>query len=208
MSPVEVEVKFRVADRALLAEQLQAAGLSVVTPSTFERNTLFDTPEHTLRRQTAILRIRRYGERWVLTHKCLPGDHDPGERHKHRVETETEVADGEALATIFRSLGYRESFVYEKWRTEYADETGHCVIDQTPIGVFAELEGPESWIDELAGRLGVAREAMLTLSYGRLFEQWREASGSGAENLTFGECGTAGTDAGPDIGADPGSGPG
>jgi adenylate cyclase class 2 len=188
MSAVEVEVKFAVSDAEALAGQLLAIGFRELTPSTFERNTLFDTPEHTLRAARAVLRIRKYGERWVLTHKCLPADHDPAERHKHRVETETEVADGEALATVFRSLGYRESFVYEKWRAEYADATGHCVVDKTPIGTFAELEGPDEWIDEIARKLGIAADCLLTLSYGRLFENWRRESGSSAENFTFAEC--------------------
>ena len=190
MSAVEVEVKFVVTDADTLAEQLLSIGFCEVTPSTFERNTLFDTPDHRLRAARTILRIRKYDERWLLTHKCLPADHDPAERHKHRVETETEVADGEALAAVFRGLGFRESFIYEKWRTEYADATGHCVVDRTPIGVYAELEGPEAWIDEVAARLGLASDALMTLSYGRLFEQWREATGSRAQHLTFEECDT------------------
>ena len=108
---------------------------------------LYDTRDRQLRAQQSILRIRKYGDRWVLTHKCLPRDNDPDARHKHRVETETEVADGEALDTVFCQLGYEPAFIYEKWRTEYADANGHCVLDETPIGIFAELEGPEEWID-------------------------------------------------------------
>jgi adenylate cyclase class 2 len=157
----------------------------VVTPRTFERNILFDTPDRKLRAQPSILRIRKYGDRWVLTHKCLPPDHNPGARHKHRVETETEVADGEALGTIFTQLGYFPAFVYEKWRAEYADATGHCVLDETPIGAFAELEGPEEWIDNISARLGLHGSSLMTLSYGRLFETWREETGSSAQDMTF-----------------------
>jgi hypothetical protein len=67
MSAVEVEVKFAVSDAEALAGQLLAIGFRELTPSTFERNTLFDTPEHTLRAARAVLRIRKYGERWVLS---------------------------------------------------------------------------------------------------------------------------------------------
>jgi adenylate cyclase class 2 len=188
---VEIEVKFPVADPARLHEQLLGLGFQVETPSTFERNVLFDTPDHSLRAKRTILRVRQYGERWILTHKCLPEGYNPEERHKHRVETETVVADGEALAVIFRNLGYREAFVYEKWRTEYADATGHCVIDRTPIGVYAELEGPEQWIDAVSHQLGIAPGELSTLSYGRLFEQWRSRTESPARNFTFAECGAA-----------------
>ncbi len=187
MSSIEVEIKFVVADRAALEQQLIDLGFTLVTSSTFERNVLYDTAERTLRASRSILRIRQYGERWVLTHKCLPPDYAASERHKHRVETETEVEDGAALATIFGNLGYRPTFIYEKWRTEYADATGHCVLDATPIGLFAELEGPEEWIDRTAAALKLAPEQVSTLSYGRLFDEWRARTGSTASNLTFSE---------------------
>ncbi len=186
---VEVEVKFRVADIPLLTAKLLQLGFRELTPRTFEQNVLFDTPEHALRAQRQILRVRRYGERWVLTHKRLTPDHDPQETHKHREETETAVEDGPALMTVFERLGYVRAFAYEKWRREFADEEGHCVIDETPIGVFAELEGTDNWIDRIARALDLAPADLLTLSYGRLFEAWREETGSRAEQLTFAEVG-------------------
>ena len=185
---VEIEVKFRVRDQALLREQLLSLGFHEQTPRTFEHNLLFDTPEHALRGARSILRIRRYGTQWVLTHKCLPPNFDPSERHKHRLETETIVEDGPALATVFERLGFVRSFEYEKWRTEFADDVGHCVIDETPIGLFAELEGPEAWIDRQSKALLLAPSDLLTLSYGRLFEAWRQENASEAAQLTFAEC--------------------
>ncbi len=188
MQAVEIEVKFRVHDVAALTHKLLSLGFTEQTPRTFEHNVLFDTPEHSLRAVRSILRVRRYGERWILTHKCLPSNFDPSERLKHRDETETQVEDGEALCTVFERLGFARAFVYEKWRAEFADATGHCVIDETPIGVFAELEGPEAWIDQQSRSLGLAADDLLTLSYGRLFEAWKAETGSPASELTFGEC--------------------
>lgn len=188
MDSVEIEVKFRVASIATLEQQLARLGFRIQTPRTFEHNILYDTPEHSLRASRSILRVRRYGDRWVLTHKCLPPNHDPAERLKHRQETETAVEDGIALRTMLERLGYIEAFAYEKYRTEFEDGTGHCVIDETPIGTFAELEGPEAWIDAHAQALGLAPTELLTLSYGRLFEAWREQTGSTAEQLTFADC--------------------
>ena len=187
----EVEVKFRVPDPEGLTRRLRDAGFHLETPRTFERNVLYDTPGRSLRAQTAILRVRRYGERWLVTYKCLPKDHNPDAPHKHREETETEVRDGEAIGSIFTSLGFQPSFAYEKWRTEFSDSTGHCVLDETPIGIYAELEGPPEWIDVTGGKLGVDSSAFLTLSYGRLFEKWREETGSSAQNLTFDEIPTS-----------------
>ena len=183
--PVETEIKFRVDDLAGIAERLEAAGFTLETPRAFESNILYDTPDRRMRARTEILRIRSYGGRWTLTHKRLP-DSGPGEdTHKHRIETQTEVSDGEALAEVFRSLGLVPAFRYEKWRAEWTDGEGHCVVDETPIGNYAELEGPAKWIDEAAARLGIDRSQYITLSYGRLFDQWRQRHNSAAEDLTF-----------------------
>jgi adenylate cyclase class 2 len=47
------------------------------------------------------------------------------------------------------------------------------------------LEGDAAWIDRTAERLGVAPSQYITLSYGRLFELWRDQHHSAAEDLTF-----------------------
>jgi adenylate cyclase class 2 len=194
--PVETEIKFRVDDLAALAARLESAGFRLKTPRNFESNTLYDTPDRQMRARTEILRIRSYAGHWTLTHKRLPGPEIPGPgspeiaRHKHRLETETQIAHGAALAEFFLSLGLVAAFRYEKWRTEWADPSelgaeGHCVIDETPIGNYAELEGSSEWIDRAALRLGVDSNDYITLSYGRLFDQWREQHHSTAEELTF-----------------------
>jgi adenylate cyclase class 2 len=183
--PIETEIKFRVADLAALTERLQSAGFRLETPRSFESNVLYDTPGRQLRTRTEILRIRSYVGRWTLTHKRPPNDRPGEDRHKHRVETETGIADGNALAEFFLSLGLVAAFRYEKWRTEWTDGEGHCVIDETPIGDYAELEGSSAWIDRTAARLGVAPAQYVTLSYGRLFEAWRDEHSSPANDLTF-----------------------
>jgi adenylate cyclase class 2 len=183
--PVETEIKFRVDDLDGLTRRLQAAGFTLKTPRAFESNVLYDTPDRQMRARTEILRIRTYAGRCLLTHKRLP-DVGPGEdTHKHRIETETEVADGDALATVFLSLGLVEAFRYEKWRTEWQDGEGHCVVDETPIGNYAELEGSAAWIDRAAARLGIESAQYITLSYGRLFDIWRLAHNAAIEHLTF-----------------------
>jgi adenylate cyclase class 2 len=182
---IETEIKFRVPDLPGLTRRLQAAGFTLLTPRSFESNVLYDTPDRRMRARTEILRIRSYAGRWTVTHKRLP-DAGPGEdRHKHRVETETEVADGKVLAEVFLSLGLVAAFHYEKWRAEWQDGEGHCVVDETPIGDYAELEGSAEWIDRAAARLGVRPADYITLSYGRLFDQWRQQHGSTATDLTF-----------------------
>ncbi len=189
MRSSEIELKFCVPHVAEFQATALAAGFWVLTPRTLERNTLYDTPERRLLGDHQLLRLRNYDQRWIVTHKRPPADENSGSRYKERVETETEISDGDAMAVVFAELGFRPVFVYEKFRTEFEDSRGegHLVLDETPIGTFAELEGEPAWIDQALERLGVAAEVCFTDSYGRMFLDWRERSGSPAENMTFTE---------------------
>lgn len=186
MQASETELKFVVPDQAALRSRALELGFQLQTPRTFESNTLFDTDARTLRAKKQILRLRTYGEHCTLTHKrMVDGASDEGARHKTRVETETLVEDCSALAEVFMQLGFGPVFRYEKYRTEWAESVGHLVVDETPIGVWAELEGPPEWIDSMLIQLGVPQEACTTESYGALFLTWKERTGSPAEHLTF-----------------------
>ena len=209
MQSAEIELKFPVDDLARLQSRLPALGFHLDTPRTFEQNTLFDTPARTLRESKQILRLRRYGDLWTLAHKRPnPSVDDATTRYKIRIETETHVDDGPALAAIFEQLGYSPVFRYEKFRTEWSQDAytiegplfptsdlfaelspahGHLVLDETPIGNYAELEGPPAWIDDTLAKLNIDPATCLTESYGKLFLAWKAHTGSSAEHLTFDE---------------------
>lgn len=179
--PREVEIKFMVADTKALARRLRASGFQMVTRRTHEMNVLYDLPGNPLRQRGEILRLRKYGERWTLTHKSKGTER----RHKSRQELETEVANGAALDSILRALGFTPSFRYEKFRSEWTDGKGHVVIDKTPIGTVSEIEGQPRWIDRTARLLGIARSSYIMLSYGAMFEEWKRRTGSSAREMTF-----------------------
>jgi adenylate cyclase class 2 len=192
MANAEIELKLPVPDPAVFQSRLLDLGFHIDTPRTFEHNTLYDTPERDLRARTEILRIRQYGNTYTVTHKGLADPHSAPDssRYKVRIETETTVADGPTLAAIFEHLGYSAAFVYEKYRTEWshdADPSAHVVVDETPIGTYAELEGPPDWIERTLTQLSIDPATCLTDSYGKLFLNWKQRSGSPAENLTFAE---------------------
>lgn len=177
----EVEIKFRVADLRALARKLQAAGFRLVTRRTREMNTLYDLPGEVLRKRHDLLRIRKYGAAWTLTHKS-------GTRrakHSSRVELETGIADGRNMDAILDALGYAPSFCYEKFRAEWTDGRGHVVVDETPIGNFCEIEGPSRWIDATAKKLSVVPADYITKNYATLFAEWKNKTKSKAEEMTF-----------------------
>lgn len=177
----EIEIKFRVRDPRALSRKLRRAGFRLVTPRTHEMNTLYDLTGNLLRKRGELLRLRLYGSTWVLTHKKK----DKSGRHKSRIETETEVRDGEKMGSILRALGYRPVFRYEKFRAEWSDRTGHVVVDETPIGNFAEIEGPSRWIDQTARLLQVERGDYITATYAELFFAWKRQRRSPAPEMTF-----------------------
>lgn len=186
MQAPETELKFPVDDIAALRSAATALGLQLRTERTFEGNTLYDTPARALRAKRALLRLREYGGQFVVTHKRLADDQGADIRYKTRIETETHVEEGPIMAEIFIQLGFGPVFRYEKYRTEWdAPEGGHLVLDETPIGTWAELEGAPAWIDAMLARLGVDPQRCTTESYGALFLRWKEETGSPVENLTF-----------------------
>jgi adenylate cyclase class 2 len=177
----EIEVKFRVADLRALRRKLRAAGFRVVTRRAHELNTLYDLPGEELRARHQLLRIRKYGPAWTLTHKSQ----GKTGRHSSRVELETSVGDGRKMDAILRALGYTPSFRYEKFRAEWTDGKGIVVVDETPIGNFCEIEGAPRWIDATAKRLGVRREEYIMRNYAALFAEWKRETGSRAFEMTF-----------------------
>lgn len=179
--PQEVEIKFRAPDLRALTRKLRGAGFRLITRRTHEMNTLYDLPGELLRTRKQLLRLRKYGSTWTLTHKS------GGKRGRHssRVELETVVADGKKMDAILRGLGYAPSFRYEKFRAEWTDDKGQVVVDETPIGNFCEIEGPPRWIDATAKKLGVSASDYITKNYATLFADWKQETKSNAQEMTF-----------------------
>lgn len=180
-SDKEIEIKFRIDDLRGLVRRLKSAGFHLITRRTHEMNTLYDTPDQSLRHCGELLRLRSYGPEWVLTHKAKATTG----RHKTRVETETRVAEGHKMDQILRALGFLPSFRYEKFRAEWGDDKGHVVLDETPIGNLGEIEGPSRWIDRTARLLGISPDQYITDSYAGLFFRWKDQTGSPAHEMTF-----------------------
>jgi adenylate cyclase class 2 len=179
---LEVEIKFPIESLPDLTARLQSAGFRLVTQRTHELNTLYDLPGDPLRSRGALLRLRQYGSRWTVTYKDKSAAQG---RHKTRREIETAIEDGQALAEILEAVGFKPSFAYEKFRSEWTDGAGHVVVDETPIGNFGEIEGMPDWIDATARKLAIPESRYIKASYADLFAEWKRRTRSGASNMTF-----------------------
>src|ERR1700688_579542 len=177
----EVEIKFRIENMPAVIRSLKQAAFKRITRSTHEMNTLYDLPGETLRGRGELLRLRKYGDSWVLTHKAK----GKAGRHKNRVELQTNIEDGKEMDAILHALGFAPTFRYEKYRAEWSDGVGHVVLDETPIGNFGEIEGPPRWIDRTARALGITPAHYIKQTYAELFFSWKRTTRSTATEMTF-----------------------
>jgi adenylate cyclase class 2 len=177
----EIEIKFRIKSMSAVVRSLKQAGFKCIMRSTHEMNSLYDLPGQKLRTRGDLLRLRKYGNSWILTHKAK----GKAGRHKSRVELQTDIENGKQMDAILRALGFEPTFRYEKFRAEWSDGKGHVVLDKTPIGNFGEVEGPPRWIDRTASALGISRSDYITQTYAPMFFEWKRRTRSKATKMTF-----------------------
>lgn len=166
---METEIKLRVGSAEVARHLLESHGFLVLHERVFEANSIYDLPDGTLRARGHLLRLRQAGHVSTLTWK---GAEIVGV-HKSRPETEVGVTEFEKCDQLIRDLGYLLVFRYDKFRTEFRrpGDLGLVTLDETPVGVFFELEGAAEWIDLTAATLGFTRDQYLTESYGTLYRR-------------------------------------
>jgi adenylate cyclase class 2 len=182
MVKTEIEIKLRIEDTAAFATRLADLGARLTRPREFEDNRLFDFADRSLLRRGAILRLRSHGGRALLTYKEKPRVEGGA-----KVRDEIEVAFDEAppLAAIVARLGMTPVFRYQKYRTSYSHGDLHITLDETPIGTYAEIEGPRDQIDSAAARLGFEPSDYIVESYRDLYLKSLEEASDKADSMLF-----------------------
>jgi adenylate cyclase, class 2 len=159
----EIKLRFECADDA--RTRVLASGATPLRGRRLQEDALLDTADNQLFQRRSALRVRSENGKSLLTFK---GPVQPSVM-KVREELETVIGDGEVLLAILRELGWRVWFRYEKYREEFAAEDVIIAIDETPIGVFVEVEGSEDHIHRAAEALGRSQRDYVTASYRSLF---------------------------------------
>jgi adenylate cyclase class 2 len=180
----ETEIKIRFGSTAEDARgMIERHGYAVIEPRTLESDQVFDRGDAELRGADQLLRLRRAGSRATVTYKG-PATR---ERHKSREEIEFDVSDAANFELVVHRLGYTPRFRYQKYRTKFGapGEAGIVTIDETPIGVFLELEGPAEWIDQTAARLGFAPSEYCTASYAALYREYVRSNEGCTPDMVF-----------------------
>jgi adenylate cyclase, class 2 len=177
----EIKLRFGSADEARAA--ILACGATPLLGRRLQEDSLLDTDDEELRRRRCVLRVRVENGKSRLTYK---GPVQPG-LMKVREELETVVGDGEILLRVLRELGLHVWFRYEKYREEFAHEDVIVAIDETPVGIFVEIEGSERGIATMADALGRPQSDYIQDSYRGLFLRHREEFGLVGSDMVFAE---------------------
>jgi adenylate cyclase class 2 len=105
---------------------------------------------------------------------------------KSREEIETSVGSPDAAEALLSALGMRQWFRAEKYREEYQIDDATVAVDDTPIGVYVEIESDPARIARVALLLGRAPDDYRLDSYPQLYRQWCGARGVAPGNMVFG----------------------
>jgi adenylate cyclase, class 2 len=178
---LEREIKLRFASAEEARAAVIAAGCTPRMGRRLQADALLDTEDEQLRRRRCVLRVRDENGKSRLTFK---GPVQPSIM-KLREEFETLVGDGEVLLRIFEELGLHIWFRYEKYREEFSHDDVIVAIDETPVGVFVEIEGGEQGIEATAAALGRSQADYILDSYRSLFLQHRETYGLTLSDMVF-----------------------
>jgi adenylate cyclase class 2 len=184
-SRTETELKIPVEGLDDVRRRLETAGAELRVARQREVNILFDRPDGSLYREGRALRLRRYGARWILTHK---GPARFEGQVKHREELEVEVQDGETVSLILERLGLVPWVRYEKdremWRLQSEAAVEVC-LDHTPLGDFVELEGPAPMLGTACTRLGLEADRAVRCSYVALWDEHRARHPEAPRDMVF-----------------------
>ena len=178
---LEREVKLRFESAEAARSAVMATRATPIHGRRLQEDCLLDTANEDLRKRRSALRVRMDDGGSLLTFK---GPVQPA-LVKVREELETIVGDAYVLLRVLDELGFHVWFRYQKYREEFA--IGDCIvaIDETPVGVFVEIEGGEQDIADVAEALGRETSDYVLESYRGLFVQHCEQRGVPATDMLF-----------------------
>lgn len=177
----EIKLRFESAEQARTRILSPPVGATPLRGRRLQEDALLDTADNQLYQRRCALRVRTDGGKSLLTFK---GPVQPSTM-KLREEHETVVADGDVLLAILGELGLQVWFRYQKYREEFSAPDVIIALDETPIGVFVEIEGSEERIVQTAEALGRSPSDYITASYRALFAEHCRTHGLSCRDMLF-----------------------
>lgn len=181
---LEREIKLRFASPVEARRAIIEAGATPIRGRRLQEDCLLDSDDEQLHHRRCVLRIRIEQSKSLLTFK---GPVQPSPM-KLREEIETVAGDGETLLTLFEALGFHVWFRYQKYREEFAWGDVIVALDETPIGIFVEIEGGEQGIMDMTAALGGGPADYIVDSYRTLFWEHRQKHQLAETDMLFDEA--------------------
>ena len=178
---IEHEIKLPYDSPSAARQAVMDTGAKPLRPRRLQSDFLLDHDVKPLSDHMNTLRVRFDGDHSYVTFKGKP---QLGIT-KAREELETVVGDASTLLLLFERLGFRIWFRYQKYREEFRHGDLVIAIDESPIGTFIELEGPESDILAMATALKRHSTDFIRDSYLALFRQHCSDTGSPTDHMLF-----------------------
>ncbi len=178
----ETEIKVHVTRPAHLKKRLRALGATLVQRRHFEENEILDFKDGRIRKARSLVRLRRAQGTGYLAFK---GPRTLRNGFKSRREIEISLANPGALQEILRAVGLQSVYHYEKFRTVFKLGRTLITLDETPIGVYAELEGSAHSIRRIAARLGFDQKLFITATYFDLHKKYLRENRLAMRHMRF-----------------------
>lgn len=185
---VEIEIKLRVASVQEGLDRIARLPAELSEAPRFEDNEVYDTPAGDLATAGSLLRLRVVGGRGTVTLKEKVAS---ALRAKVRSETETAVDAPDAIRAVFARVGLVRVYRYQKYRSYHTwtdPESGRQLmisLDNTPIGVFMELEGDSGTIERAAAAMGFGASEHILDDYLTLHKAWLAQHGRPFGDMVF-----------------------
>jgi len=179
---IESELKIPVDALEQIRRRLGETDAERICESEREVNILFDTVGSQLAAAGQVLRVRRVGDRHILTFKG-PAAFDGAV--KKRREIELEISSSERISELLHALGYAPGMRYEKDRESWNLGEARVDLDHTPMGSFVEIEGPSNCLETTARRLGLDPADAVAESYISLWRAFRRTHPEHGRDMVF-----------------------
>lgn len=166
---IEKEIKVKVDNPAQIVNKLQSIGAEFLGGA-LEKTIRFDTPNMDFEKAGKFIRCRS-GFHNTITLKEKIKNSDPNVRA--RKETEFDIEDIEKMKYILESLGLTHTMTMEKYRQNWQLDKVSITLDELCFGIFMEIEGEETEIENTCKLLGVNPNEKILVTY---WELWKEVS--------------------------------
>lgn len=178
---IEKEVKFKVAEPEVLLRKLKERR-AIFLGKAFQHTIRLDDHDSSLGKRHVALRVRS-GFNNVVTVKRNVEVADGA--IAHREEYEASVEDIEIFRKMFNVLGFDWERVMDKYRLDFSFHDTVVSVDELFFGIFVEVEGEDDKIREASELLGLDIKEGIADSYWKVFDRYKEESGSEGEDIKF-----------------------